>query len=99
MQRFAAAAVGQGLYYEARWDGWGCCARWGGVANEGVPSDFGIDPRSVSGRRNYSGHLLPENRFTKESRVSSKNKNRKNPLRVMQNVSDETLMLWPSENP
>ena len=50
MQRFAAAAVGQVLYYEARLDGWGCCARWGVVANEGVPLDSGIVPRSVSGR-------------------------------------------------
>ena len=39
------------------------------------------------------------NRTTANSRFSEKNKNRKNPLRLMQNGSDEPLILWLAENP
>ena len=38
------------------------------------------------------------NRTTANSRFSEKNKNRKNPLRLMQNGSDEPLILWLAEN-
>ena len=39
------------------------------------------------------------NRTTASSRFSEKNKNRKTPLRLMQNGSDEPLILWLAENP
>ena len=45
------------------------------------------------------GEHLIYNRTPANSRFSEKNKNRKNPFRLMQNGSDEPLMLWPSENP
>ena len=45
------------------------------------------------------GEHLIYNRTPANSRFSEKNKNRKKPLCLMQNGSDEPLMLWPSENP
>ena len=45
------------------------------------------------------GEHLIYNRTPANSRFSEKNKNRKNPLRLMQNGSDEPLILWLDENP
>ena len=45
------------------------------------------------------GEHLIYNMTSANSRFSEKNKNRKNPLRLMQNGSDEPLILWLAENP
>ena len=45
------------------------------------------------------GEHLIYNRKPANSRYREKNKNRKNPLRLMQNGSDEPLILWLAENP
>ena len=45
------------------------------------------------------GEHLIYNRTPANSRFSEKNKNRKNPLCLMQNGSDEPLILWLAENP
>ena len=45
------------------------------------------------------GEHLIYNRAPANSRLSEKNKNRKNPLRLMQNGSDEPLIQWLAENP
>ena len=45
------------------------------------------------------GEHLIYNRKPANSRFSEKNKNRKNPLRLMQNGSNEPLILWLAENP
>ena len=45
------------------------------------------------------GEHLIYNSTPANSRFSEKNKNRKNPLRLMQNGSDEPLIQWLAENP
>ena len=55
--------------------------------------------RCSRGCDSVAGEHLIYNRTTANSRFSEKNKNRKNPLRLMQNGSDEPLIQWLAENP
>ena len=50
---------------------------------------------NISG--NYSSGFFNTN--SNYSGATDKTKTEKNPLHLMQNVSDETLMLWLAENP
>ena len=62
-----------------------------------LPTDYcSTEPILFKG---FLGFLSLSMNLSQGIGTAEKNKNIKNPLRLMQNVSYETLMLWPSENP